>query len=97
MSQHGAARLPAAAFHSVAPTLILLPVLNPILCACVFQLRGGRLALPALLGCCAFSIWFHPNLLTSTPCSYVVGDSRFQRYCKSNPRKMVKMWAEKVR
>ncbi|KAL4432421.1 hypothetical protein ABPG77_001720 [Micractinium sp. CCAP 211/92] len=26
---------------------------------------------------------------------YVVGDSRFQRYCKSNPRKMVKMWAEK--
>ena len=27
---------------------------------------------------------------------YVVGDSRFQRYCKSNPRKMVKMWAEKV-
>lgn len=26
---------------------------------------------------------------------YVVGDSRFQRYCKSNPRKMVKLWAEK--
>ena len=26
---------------------------------------------------------------------YVVGDSRFQRFCKSNPRKMVKMWAEK--
>ena len=25
----------------------------------------------------------------------MVGDSRFQRYCKSNPRKMVKMWAEK--
>lgn len=24
-----------------------------------------------------------------------MGDSRFQRYCKSNPRKMVKMWAEK--
>ncbi len=26
---------------------------------------------------------------------YVTGDSRFQRFCKSNPRKMVKMWAEK--
>jgi RIO kinase 1 len=26
---------------------------------------------------------------------YVVGDSRFARFCKSNPRKMVKMWAEK--
>ena len=26
---------------------------------------------------------------------YVVGDSRFQRFCKSNPRKMVKLWAEK--
>ena len=24
-----------------------------------------------------------------------MGDSRFSRYCKSNPRKMVKMWAEK--
>ena len=24
-----------------------------------------------------------------------MGDSRFQRYCKSNPRKMVKLWAEK--
>lgn len=32
---------------------------------------------------------------TNTPPRYVVGDSRFQRYCKSNPRKMVKMWAEK--
>lgn len=26
---------------------------------------------------------------------YVSGDPRFQTYCKSNPRKMVKMWAEK--
>lgn len=26
---------------------------------------------------------------------YVAGDSRFQRFCKSNPRKMVKLWAEK--
>lgn len=26
---------------------------------------------------------------------YVTGDSRFQKFCKSNPRKMVKMWAEK--
>ena len=26
---------------------------------------------------------------------YVVGDSRFERFCKSNPRKMVKLWAEK--
>jgi RIO kinase 1 len=26
---------------------------------------------------------------------YVEGDFRFQRYCKSNPRKMVKVWAEK--
>lgn len=26
---------------------------------------------------------------------YVVGDSRFNRFCKSNPRKMVKIWAEK--
>ncbi len=25
----------------------------------------------------------------------MVGDQRFQRYCKSNPRKMVKLWAEK--
>lgn len=41
-----------------------------------------------------------PLLTSCSPaplCSYVVGDSRFQRYCKSNPRKMVKMWAEKVR
>lgn len=28
-------------------------------------------------------------------CSYVVGDSRFQRYCKSNPRKMVKVRGER--
>eukprot|EP00759_Apiculatamorpha_spiralis_P050584 PhF_6_TR4830/c0_g1_i1/m.6711/K07178/RIOK1; RIO kinase 1 len=26
---------------------------------------------------------------------YVEGDFRFQRYCKSNPRKMVRVWAEK--
>lgn len=26
---------------------------------------------------------------------YVLGERRFQTYCKSNPRKMVKMWAEK--
>jgi len=26
---------------------------------------------------------------------YVTGDSRFSRYSKHNPRKMVKMWAEK--
>jgi RIO kinase 1 len=26
---------------------------------------------------------------------YVTGDSRFTRYSKHNPRKMVKMWAEK--
>src|SRR5208282_3982354 len=26
---------------------------------------------------------------------YVTGDSRFSRYAKHNPRKMVKMWAEK--
>lgn len=26
---------------------------------------------------------------------YVVGEFRFQRYCKSNPRKMVRTWAEK--
>ena len=26
---------------------------------------------------------------------YVVGDTRFTRYSKSNPRKMVKLWAEK--
>lgn len=36
-----------------------------------------------------------PNPARPQPCpparSYVVGDSRFQRYCKSNPRKMVKV------
>ena len=38
----------------------------------------------------------HPPRPCPHPCPrYVVGDSRFQRYCKSNPRKMVKMWAEK--
>lgn len=31
-----------------------------------------------------------------TACRYVSGDYRFRNgYCKSNPRKMVKMWAEK--
>lgn len=30
------------------------------------------------------------------PCRYVSGDYRFRNgYCKSNPRKMVQMWAEK--
>ena len=28
-------------------------------------------------------------------CRYVSGDPRFKSYSKSNPRKMVKMWAEK--
>ena len=36
-----------------------------------------------------------PPSLTPAPARYVVGDSRFARYCKSNPRKMVKLWAEK--
>ena len=32
---------------------------------------------------------------TDTWCRYVSGDPRFKSYSKSNPRKMVKMWAEK--
>jgi len=28
-------------------------------------------------------------------CRYVTGDNRFRSYCKTNPRKMVKVWAEK--
>ena len=28
-------------------------------------------------------------------CRYVTGDARFRSYCKTNPRKMVKVWAEK--
>lgn len=31
----------------------------------------------------------------SCACRYVSGDFRFKTYCRSNPRKMVKMWAEK--
>lgn len=55
-----------------------------------FLLAAAPFHAPAqALSVCAAHV-FHP-------CSYVVGDSRFQRYCKSNPRKMVKMWAEKVR
>jgi serine/threonine-protein kinase RIO1 len=37
-----------------------------------------------------------PSTSLVVPPRYVSGDHRFQHgYCKSNPRKMVKMWAEK--
>jgi hypothetical protein len=35
------------------------------------------------------------NEMAGVGCRYVRGDFRFKSYCKSNPRKMVKVWAEK--
>ena len=35
------------------------------------------------------------EVVTLLGCRYVSGDPRFRSYSKSNPRKMVKMWAEK--
>eukprot|EP01012_Entosiphon_sulcatum_P062201 TRINITY_DN883_c0_g1_i2.p1 TRINITY_DN883_c0_g1~~TRINITY_DN883_c0_g1_i2.p1 ORF type:complete len:517 (-),score=77.12 TRINITY_DN883_c0_g1_i2:32-1582(-) len=50
---------------------------------------------PGELGDCAIKVYKTSILSFKDRDKYVVGEYRFRTFCKSNPRKMVRTWAEK--
>ena len=62
----------------------------------VSEVLNVCLVLIALAGDCAIKVFKTSILVFKDRDKYVTGEFRFRRgYCKSNPRKMVRMWAEK--